>query len=152
MRKPALFCRFFENIRWMISKNRNDLELSRGGRQVQNGPERGRGDAISSAGLKGGSPHRGAGWKALLRGRGDRKSPGRVEGRQPLIWVQGCCSSSGRAFSTDRSGAETEASCTQKRGQGEDIPFVGSRADSPAQLSGVAPLSTGYYLAQNHQG
>ena len=57
----------------------------------------------------------------LVRGAGGETS-GAGQGRQTLVWVQGRCSSSGRAFSADRSGAETDVSCS------------GSRAESPAQL------------------
>ena len=67
-------------------------------------------------------PGQGSRWNAvpLVRGAGGETS-GAGQGRQLLVWVQGRCSSSGRAFSADRSGAET------------DVPCSGSRAESPAQ-------------------
>ena len=49
----------------------------------------------------------------IVRGAGGETS-GAGQGRQTLVWAQGRCSSGGRAFSADRSGAEKLKRITDK--------------------------------------
>lgn len=92
---------------------RTDALKNRGNRK---NPLRARAEdfCFSGAGVKGNA-------MPIVRGAGGETS-GAGQGRQTLVWAQGRCSSGGRAFSADRSGAETDVSCS------------GSRAESPAQL------------------